>query len=210
MDRLAAAGRLWIAADYFHPWLAYRGIDWDAALIAAIPKITAAANAVEYAAAVQSILARHLFGGDRSMSLLRLALRLILGIDIRVNDASGRTRMIRSGLPGTVQQFHSAQFLENDATPIPRRPHRPQSAFTLPAILIAEHATFTGTIAAQPVRAKQAREILVNGSDRLLLRHRGPNQQVHVPYGLDLCLDDTPPNFTIPPRHYLYSPSDSL
>jgi hypothetical protein len=33
----------------------------------------------------------------------------------------------------------------------------------------------------------------------LPVRHRRPNQPVHVLHGLDLRLDDTHPNFTIPP-----------
>ena len=30
IERLAALGRLWVSIKYFHPWLAYRPIDWDA------------------------------------------------------------------------------------------------------------------------------------------------------------------------------------
>jgi len=56
IERLAAAGKLWANIRYFHPWLASRAIDWDAALVAAIPKIQAARDAGEYAAAVQSML----------------------------------------------------------------------------------------------------------------------------------------------------------
>jgi len=36
------------------------------------------------------------------MSLLRVALRLIFGIDIAVDDTSGWTGMVRGGLPGAV------------------------------------------------------------------------------------------------------------
>jgi len=57
IERLAGACRLWGAVKYFHPYLAYReDIDWDAALVAAIPKINAARNTEEYTAAVQSML----------------------------------------------------------------------------------------------------------------------------------------------------------
>ena len=59
------------------------------------------------------------------MSLLRVALRLILGINIGLHHTSRWTRMVWSGHPETVQQFHAAQLLENDATPILRRPDRP-------------------------------------------------------------------------------------
>ena len=34
IERLAALGRLWVSIKYFHPWLPYRAIDWDAALAA--------------------------------------------------------------------------------------------------------------------------------------------------------------------------------
>ena len=30
IERLASLGRLWVAIRDFHPWLAYRPIDWDA------------------------------------------------------------------------------------------------------------------------------------------------------------------------------------
>ena len=132
------------------------------------------------------------------MSFLRVALRLIVGINICVHHASRWTRMVWSSLPGIVQQFHPAQFLENDATPILRRPDRAQSALAFAAILIAEHARLAQAVAAQPVRTKQPREFFIDRTDRSLIRYRRPNQPVHVLHGLDLCLDYTHPNFTIP------------
>ncbi len=132
------------------------------------------------------------------MSLLRVALRLIVGVNICVHHASRWTRMVWGGLPRIVQQFHLAQFLENDTTPVLRRPDRPQSALAFAAILVAEHTRLAHAIAAQPVRAKQPREIFIDGADRSLIRYRRPNQPVHVFHRLDLCLDDTHPSFTIP------------
>ena len=55
-DRLVAVGKLWITVKYFHPYLACRDIDWDKALVDALPKIRGATNRAEYAAAVQSML----------------------------------------------------------------------------------------------------------------------------------------------------------
>jgi C-terminal processing protease CtpA/Prc len=55
-DRLAATGRLWITVKYFHPYLAYRDLDWDQALVDALPKIRSAQTAVEYEAAVRSMM----------------------------------------------------------------------------------------------------------------------------------------------------------
>ncbi|MCS7315668.1 MAG: S41 family peptidase [Bryobacterales bacterium] len=54
--RLAALGRLWAAAKYFHPWLAWRDVDWDAALLAAVPRVMQARSVSEYRAAVQGML----------------------------------------------------------------------------------------------------------------------------------------------------------
>ncbi|MGC8791911.1 MAG: hypothetical protein ACP5U2_00795, partial [Bryobacteraceae bacterium] len=56
LERLAALGKLWAAAHYFHPWLAWREVDWDAALVTAIAAVEAARDASEYARAVQRML----------------------------------------------------------------------------------------------------------------------------------------------------------
>jgi C-terminal processing protease CtpA/Prc len=56
IERLAALGRLWVSIKYFHPWLAYRPIDWDAALATAIPLVNAARDRAGYATAVQRML----------------------------------------------------------------------------------------------------------------------------------------------------------
>ena len=58
IERLAALGRLWGVVNYFHPYLAYKEIDWDAALIAAIPKVSAAKSTEDYRAAIDGLLAR--------------------------------------------------------------------------------------------------------------------------------------------------------
>jgi C-terminal processing protease CtpA/Prc len=55
--RLAAVGRAWIAARFFHPWLAGDEIDWDSALVRALPGIRGATTRAEYARAVQSLFA---------------------------------------------------------------------------------------------------------------------------------------------------------
>lgn len=56
IERIAQVGRLWGFVRYLHPYLAYREIDWDAALVAALPRIREAKTSEEYAAAVQSML----------------------------------------------------------------------------------------------------------------------------------------------------------
>jgi C-terminal processing protease CtpA/Prc len=55
-DRLVATGRLWVTVKYFHPYLAYRNIDWDQALVSALPQIRAAKNREQYETAVRSMM----------------------------------------------------------------------------------------------------------------------------------------------------------
>lgn len=57
VKRLAAVCKLWGTVKYFHPYLAYRSeLDWDSALVAAIPKVNAAETPEGLAVAVQEML----------------------------------------------------------------------------------------------------------------------------------------------------------
>lgn len=57
IDRLIGLGKLWAAVKFFHPYLAYRdNINWDDALIKAIPKVDTAGTPLEYSAAIESML----------------------------------------------------------------------------------------------------------------------------------------------------------
>jgi C-terminal processing protease CtpA/Prc len=69
-ERLAALGKLWARVKYFHPYLAYKPVDWDGALVEALPKAAAASTSGEYAAAVDSMLARL---GDPATRVVRPA-----------------------------------------------------------------------------------------------------------------------------------------
>jgi C-terminal processing protease CtpA/Prc len=55
-ERLAGLGRVWGAVKFFHPFLAYKAIDWDGALVHAIPKVKAARTPEEYRASIDSML----------------------------------------------------------------------------------------------------------------------------------------------------------
>ena len=55
--RLVGLAKVWGTVKYFHPYLAYRDIDWDKALIATIPKVNAAKTAQEYETALNQMLA---------------------------------------------------------------------------------------------------------------------------------------------------------
>src|SRR5271165_6406444 len=54
--RLAATAKLWVTVKYFHPYMAYQDIDWDKALVEALPKILDAKSPDEYAVATQQML----------------------------------------------------------------------------------------------------------------------------------------------------------
>ncbi|HEY0558239.1 MAG TPA: hypothetical protein VGG20_28565, partial [Thermoanaerobaculia bacterium] len=56
VERLTHLAKLWGTVRYLHPYLAYKEIDWDAALIQAIPRVRAARSTTEYADAVQAML----------------------------------------------------------------------------------------------------------------------------------------------------------
>lgn len=57
VERLSGLAKVWGAVKFFHPFPAYREIDWDKALVETIPKVNAAKSSEEYAAAVNSMLA---------------------------------------------------------------------------------------------------------------------------------------------------------
>src|SRR5262245_58931774 len=56
IERLAELGRLWGFIKFAHPALVYRDIDWDQALVRALPTIRAARSTEDYAAAVNGML----------------------------------------------------------------------------------------------------------------------------------------------------------
>lgn len=55
-ERLAALGRLWGAVKFFHPYLAYTNIDWDGALVKAIPQVKTARTPDQYRQAINNLL----------------------------------------------------------------------------------------------------------------------------------------------------------
>ncbi len=57
LARLSALGQVWGTVKYFHPGFLSRSINWDSAVIAAIPRVNAARTTSEYRAAVQTMLA---------------------------------------------------------------------------------------------------------------------------------------------------------
>jgi len=56
-ERVIGLARVWAKVKFFHPYLAYKDVDWDAALVAAIPRAEAATTVAQYRTAVQGMLA---------------------------------------------------------------------------------------------------------------------------------------------------------
>ena len=56
LKRLSALAALWGEVRYFHPTLATREIDWDRALVDAIPRVEAAGDTTQYRAAIEQML----------------------------------------------------------------------------------------------------------------------------------------------------------
>src|SRR5215510_4518658 len=56
IERLADLGRLWGYIKFAHPVFAYTDIDWDLALVRALPQVRAARSTEEYVAAINGML----------------------------------------------------------------------------------------------------------------------------------------------------------
>lgn len=117
-DRLIQTAKIWIAVKYFHPAIAHSNIDWNRALIDALPNIRAAKNADEYAAALESMLT----------PVHGLVLRDQQGAGGGVYDATAQRAWVHYGLPPELGQdrgvFYSAFVLhppiaQLDSTTIP-------------------------------------------------------------------------------------------
>lgn len=55
--RLVGLARVWGTVKYFHPFLAYREVDWDKALVDTIPKVNVTKTPADYQAAINQMLA---------------------------------------------------------------------------------------------------------------------------------------------------------
>lgn len=57
-DKMAGLCKAWSAAKFFHPRLARADLDWDQALVQAIPEVAAAGDDAEYVSALNKMLSR--------------------------------------------------------------------------------------------------------------------------------------------------------
>ncbi|MFL6448402.1 MAG: S41 family peptidase [Bryobacteraceae bacterium] len=111
-DRLVAVAKTWVTVKYFHPFLADRTIDWDKALVDALPRIHSARDVADYRSAVATML-----------SVLQDPLTRVLSLgekaDVPAEVAPQRTR-IHYGLPPHTngwRGFYSG-VVERSAAPV--------------------------------------------------------------------------------------------
>lgn len=88
--RLIGLAKVWGTVKYFHPFLAYRDIDWDKALIDAIPKVNAARTAEEYQASINRMLSA--LGDKNTHADLEIQTKTIANSD-PVNAAANAVRI---------------------------------------------------------------------------------------------------------------------
>jgi C-terminal processing protease CtpA/Prc len=98
IERLSGLFRLWGAIKFFHPYVAHGSIDWDGALLAAIPKVETAAATEAYAAALDAMLGNlkdpetHLLSGPAAPGSA---------------GAGIRRRLVRSGYPHAERDYYT-------------------------------------------------------------------------------------------------------
>jgi C-terminal processing protease CtpA/Prc len=79
IQRIVKLGELWGEIRFRHPFLAYKSIDWDSALVVALPKADAAPDPASYARVVEAMLAKlgdpatHLYPSEKPDSSLHPA-----------------------------------------------------------------------------------------------------------------------------------------
>jgi hypothetical protein len=99
VDHLAALCKVWSAAKHFHPYVETRDIDWDAALLEAIPLARAATHRMAYRGALEQLLA-HL--GD---PLTKVADGPVGLFGTMAGDGPAPVEPALRALPGDVRAF---------------------------------------------------------------------------------------------------------
>jgi len=119
-----------------------------------------------------------------SMSLLRITLGLIVGIDIHIDNAESGAGVIRRRMPLTAQQFNLTQFFPRSASPVCLRPRRIETTLAFAAVLITEHSQLALAIASQPVWTEQTGKTMINGGNGSAALNRfvhSPMQRSQLP-----------------------------
>jgi hypothetical protein len=116
-----------------------------------------------------------------SMSLLRITLWLIVGVDIHIDYAESGPGVIRRRSPLTAQQFDLTQFFQRSASPVCLRSRRIQTALAFAAVLITEYSQLALAITSQPVWTEQTWKTTINGRNGLAALNRFVHSLIQRP-----------------------------
>ena len=113
LDRLLGLARIWAEVKFFHPAMFQRAIDWDGALIKAIPEVEAASDPASYRAAIARLLAtigdpRTHAGGEAHDEAPSANWKTWVSKDVLVLDAR---------LPGNREDYAATRRLARDVVP---------------------------------------------------------------------------------------------
>lgn len=95
VERLVGLAKAWGAVKFFHPYLAYREIDWDKALVETIPKVNAASSPQEYQAALNQMLA--VLGDKSTRAEIETDKRAAVGADTK---SAAQSQDAKTVVPG--------------------------------------------------------------------------------------------------------------
>lgn len=127
-ERLVRLGKVWGTVRYLHPYLGYKDIDWDAALVEALPKVESAKDEAAYRAAVQAMLDRlgdpatgvvaraapamPAGGGEKDRPLFRQLEGEVLAVHLNDPQVLGKIRdpKTRAGLMAALEKAPSVIF----------------------------------------------------------------------------------------------------
>jgi C-terminal processing protease CtpA/Prc len=179
VERLTHLARLWGAVRYLHPWLAYKEIDWDAALVQAIPRVRSARTAEQYAAAVRTMLGAL---GD-PVTRVRPVLTGDPGTSLPPDDRASLVRWVEPGVLALYCRPNAAKNWEEMVGKLAAaRPEIPQAKAMIvdvrgaggwpfyPQYLLAE---IEGLLAGRPATAPVQRYLLHSGYRSQLAGHPG-------------------------------------
>jgi C-terminal processing protease CtpA/Prc len=162
VQRLARLGMLWGTIRYLHPYLAQRDIDWDRAVLAAIPRVSAAATTEEYVAAISDMLstladpatrvARD--AGEQPGGDVPLSTRMLDGKVLLVDLGNGDPLSMIMGMMTLPQELPGARAVIFDLRKLP-----PESRPVLPFLFmrVQDH------LLARPVEMPVHRGVIHSG-----------------------------------------------
>ncbi len=88
--------------------------------------------------------------------------------------------MVPRGLPAALQEFHTAEFVERNATPVGTRSGGFQATFTLSSKLVAEHSKLSFFVPTQPVRTEETVQAVISARDGPPRNNSRAHQKINI------------------------------